>query len=500
MKKIIISGVLLLAAAAMADIRALTPVPQNADPKSWWMQRFRQKQAERAAFATNGAPKVVFIGDSITHFWETNGKSVWGRYFAGSTFKAYNLGYSADRTEHVLWRLDNGELDGYETKAVVLMIGTNNSGHFPLAKETPADTVAGIRAILDKIREKQPKAKILLCAIFPRGRDERDGYRVRNEAVNRVISGFCDGRTIVWCDFTRRMLRADGVLPIGFMPDCLHPGAAGYEVWANAIMPPLKEMLRGDYVITGVLPEVLPETYFAAEGPLTTVGQYKYTPYSSSRGTWWWTKRNASRRELISKSDGKFDLVLMGDSIMHFWEDKPANSAAWAALTNQVSTLNCGYAGDHVENLIWRCENGELDGYTAKTVVLMIGTNNNSADRSRPADVAAGVKRAIAVIRQKQPQARIVLHPIFPRGFGPAAYKPGQDRHTAADKRNKETNKLLEKLADGKDVIWLDFNAKLVDPATGWTTKAIMGDGIHPSDAGYRIWMEALQPYIAGKK
>ncbi len=496
MKKIIGLIMVFTAGLAMAEIRALTPAGRNADANGWWARRFEEKRQERLGFATNGAPKVVFIGDSITHYWETSGKTIWNRYFAGSTFKAYNLGYSADRTENVLWRIDNGELDGYKAKAVVLMIGTNNSGHFPLAKETPADTAAGILAILRKIREKQPGARILLCAIFPRGRDAGDECRVRNEAVNRVISGFCDGRTIVWCDFTRRMLRADGVLPVGLMPDRLHPNAAGYEIWAQAIMPPLKEVMRGDYVVTGVLPEVLPDDYFAENGPLTTVGQYKYTPYSSSRGAWWWTVRNASRRDLIAKSGGKFDLVLMGDSIMHFWEGKPANAETWAELTNKVSTLNCGYGGDCVENLIWRCENGELDGYTAKTVVLMIGTNNNTADRSRPADVAAGVKRAIAVIRAKQPQAKIVLHPIFPRGFGPGAYKAGQDRHTAADGRNKATNELLKMLADGEKVVWVDFNAKLVDGATGWTTKALMPDGIHPSNAGYRIWMEALAPYL----
>ena len=77
MKSMVMMGVALVAALALADIRAVTPVPQNTDPNGWWMKRFQEKRAQREAMLTNGAPKVVFIGDSITHFWETNGKAQW---------------------------------------------------------------------------------------------------------------------------------------------------------------------------------------------------------------------------------------------------------------------------------------------------------------------------------------------------------------------------------------------------------------------------------------
>ena len=158
MKKLVLMLVLAVAAVAGADIRAVTPVPQNADTNSWWMKRHAQKLERVKA----GGSRVVFIGDSITHFWEGNGRAQWEKYFAGAPYHALNLGYSADRTEHVLWRLDHGELDGYEAKAVVLMIGTNNTGHWPFEKEPPADTIIGVRAVLDKIRAKQPGAKIVL--------------------------------------------------------------------------------------------------------------------------------------------------------------------------------------------------------------------------------------------------------------------------------------------------------------------------------------------------
>ena len=129
-----------------AEIRALDPRPQSTDPDHWWCKRFKEK----SGLVKAGGSQVGFIGDSITHGWESRGGGEWYKYFKGAPFKALNLGYSADRTEHVLWRIENGELDGYEAKAVVLMIGTNNTGHFPESEEPPADTILGIREIVRK--------------------------------------------------------------------------------------------------------------------------------------------------------------------------------------------------------------------------------------------------------------------------------------------------------------------------------------------------------------
>ncbi|MBR4614093.1 MAG: acetylglucosamine-6-sulfatase, partial [Kiritimatiellae bacterium] len=162
------------------SLRALIPaVPDASWTTNWWMGRHEAKMKEVRA---GGAP-IVFLGDSITHFWESNGRAVWDRYFATGRYRALNLGFSGDRTEHVLWRIAHGELDGYNAKAIVLMLGTNNSGHFPIEKETPEDTIVGMKAVLMAIRDKQPQAKIILCAIFPRGRDANDACRRRNAAV-----------------------------------------------------------------------------------------------------------------------------------------------------------------------------------------------------------------------------------------------------------------------------------------------------------------------------
>lgn len=207
-------------------------------------------------------------------------------------------------------------------------------------------------------------------------------------------------------------------------------------------------------------------------------------------GAHWWANRFLSRHMEIEKFRGKsVDVVLFGDSIMHFWEWK--HPASWKKFTANRTALNLGYGGDRTQHLFWRIDHGEMDGYEAKCVVLMIGTNNNSAKDTKPENVAAAIEKLVAKIREKQPKAKIVLHPIFPRGNSAKSV-----RHADARARNDKTNVLLKQFAekDGK-IIWIDFNDKLVD-STGWVPKSIMPDEIHPSAAGYDIWMDALATVI----
>ncbi|MCQ2392695.1 MAG: GDSL-type esterase/lipase family protein [Kiritimatiellae bacterium] len=207
-------------------------------------------------------------------------------------------------------------------------------------------------------------------------------------------------------------------------------------------------------------------------------------------GDYWWANRFLSRHQLIESYKGKtVDLVMLGDSIMHFWEWHHPKS--WAKLAQGRSVLNLGYGGDRTETVIWRILHGELDGYTAKTIVLMIGTNNNSSSTTDPANVAKGVEKIVSLIRERQPQAKIVLHPIFPRGASAKS-----QRHVAAKARNDKTNALLKAFAekDGK-IVWIDFNAKMVGP-NGWVPHSIMADEIHPTDAGYELWLNALKDVL----
>ena len=482
---------LLLAVAALfaagtvfGAIRAVTPAAWNGDPNCWQQKR----HAEKMAAVKGGGAKVVFIGDSITHYWETKGKEQAKKYFSEGDMKMLNLGTSADRTEHVLWRLDNGELDGYEAKCVLLMIGTNNSGHFKnFSDEPPADTILGISEILKRIRAKQPKAVVVLTAIFPRGAGEADPYRLRNDAVNAQIRKFCDGKKVFWCDFTDRFLDKDGDVK-WVMPDRLHPEAQGYEIWYEEVKPYI------DYALSdGKLPcpknryskakthfEKVNENAPAPVVPATRIAGAK----PSKRGDWW-LNRLRQKRDQIAASNGEIDLVFFGDSITHNWE---RSGKGWLAkLSETYSILDIGYGGDRTQHLVWRGENGELDGYKAKCVMLMIGTNN----RDPVEDIAKGVRRVLDVIARKQPQAKTLLLPIFVRGDGP---------NNARRIANEQVNAIIKGYADGDKVIWCDFNAKFLDEKGD--TKWIMPDRLHPGDAGYKIWTESVLPHfkkICGK-
>ena len=201
-------------------------VPANRNPEAWWKQRHQQKKP----LAKKGGHELVFIGDSITQGWEGHGKLTWDKYYGSR--KALNLGYSGDRTEHVLWRLMNGELENVDPKLFVLMIGTNNTGQ---RQDPPEETAAGIQLILELLRDRKPDAKILLLSVFPRAEKPDAKPRLINNAINERIKTFADGDKIHWLDLSDTFLADDGSLPKEVMPDFLHPQAAGYEIWAKAM-------------------------------------------------------------------------------------------------------------------------------------------------------------------------------------------------------------------------------------------------------------------------
>lgn len=205
----------------------------------WWLPRHEEKLAEaRKLVAAGQAPEVVFIGDSITQGWEKEGREVWQSHYAG--YHALNLGFGGDRTENVLWRLQHGELDGLAPKVAVLMIGTNNTGH---RAEDPKTTAAGIKHLVDEIRQRLPAARVLLLAVFPRGEKPDDPLRGINERVNRIIAGQADGRSVYFLNINAALTDPDGTLSKDVMPDLLHPNARGYAIWQREMAPLLQELL-----------------------------------------------------------------------------------------------------------------------------------------------------------------------------------------------------------------------------------------------------------------
>jgi lysophospholipase L1-like esterase len=206
---------------------------------AWWRPRHEQKLEEkRQLLAAGTPPEIVLIGDSITQGWEKEGREVWQHHFA--PLHGLALGFGGDRTENVLWRLQQGEIDGLAPKAVVLMIGTNNTGH---RAENPETTAAGIKRLLDEIRQRLPKAQVLLLAIFPRGEKPDDVLRGINRRVNQIIEAYADGRQVHFLDIGAALLQPDGTLSKDVMPDLLHPNERGYEIWQRAMAPTLQKLM-----------------------------------------------------------------------------------------------------------------------------------------------------------------------------------------------------------------------------------------------------------------
>jgi beta-glucosidase len=220
--------------------QSVTPVPQvDTWTQYWWPQRHEAKLEEiRRLKAAGTPPELVFIGDSITNGWETAGKPVWEANFA--KYHALNLGYGGDYTENVLWRLEHGELDGFNAKVVTLMIGTNNTGN---RQEDPATTAAGIRRVIDEIQQRQPQATVLLLAIFPRDKWPNANSRQINEAINQIIASYADGKRVFFQNINNSLMNPDDTLSESIFPDMLHPNEAGYTRWAKAITPTLERLM-----------------------------------------------------------------------------------------------------------------------------------------------------------------------------------------------------------------------------------------------------------------
>ncbi|WP_339721371.1 GDSL-type esterase/lipase family protein [uncultured Paraglaciecola sp.] len=197
--------------------------------EDWWQQRHQQKLAEIQG--RKDPIELLFLGDSITHEWEVEGEQFWQQHFAPRN--AFNLGFAGDRTEHLLWRIQNGELEQLLPQWMVLLIGTNNAGH---RLDPPEDIAIGVQAILEELQHRLPTSKVLLMAIFPRSRNTNKPMRQRIVATNTLIKEFADGKQVHWLDINNQFLTQDGVLLESVMPDLLHINAAQYEKWAQAVL------------------------------------------------------------------------------------------------------------------------------------------------------------------------------------------------------------------------------------------------------------------------
>lgn len=206
-----------------------------------WYDRHEEKCRAAAAHRYD----VVFIGDSITHFFEwepveNRGKEIWKKEIL--PFNALNLGFGWDRTQNVLWRLENGEFAGQTPKLVVLLIGTNNLSQTPNARaNTPAEIVAGVAAICDRIQQRSPRTTVLILGVLPRDLPGSP-FRLAIAEINRLLPALADGtKRRLYADIGAPFLRPDGTIPVELMNDLTHPTTAGYRIYADGVLPYLRQ-------------------------------------------------------------------------------------------------------------------------------------------------------------------------------------------------------------------------------------------------------------------
>ena len=234
------SGTALAGDDKPATTQATQPANRGSIPAEKDRNRHDGFMTRKERLIKAGGTQLVFIGDSITDGWRRDPqRETFDDYFG--QYRPYNIGISGDETQHVLWRLQHGELDGVSPKVAVIMIGTNNIGNNN--KMSAEETADGIVSVVKATQEKVPGIKILLLGVFPRANKADDPFRVQIKEINQIIAKLDDGgKRVKFLDIAEKFLDADGTLPRTIMPDYLHPNTKGYEIWAEAIKPAVDQL------------------------------------------------------------------------------------------------------------------------------------------------------------------------------------------------------------------------------------------------------------------
>lgn len=225
----------------LKDLRTCVPCPKIEQDCYEWYDRHELKLLQVKADKYD----VVFIGDSITHFWHlepgshSNGEDVWQEFYGHR--KVLNLGYGFDRPQNVLWRLEHGELEGQQPKLFVVNIGTNCysiTGNY--SGDTSEVAAEGVKAVVNKLLEMCPDAKVILMAILPRGfKRDFDNMQRKIDELNAILEVFAKSNPRIIFRNLREKFRDDNdeIRSELFVDRCCHPNSSGYRIWAEAIEP-----------------------------------------------------------------------------------------------------------------------------------------------------------------------------------------------------------------------------------------------------------------------
>jgi lysophospholipase L1-like esterase len=444
------------------------------------------RHAEKLALVAKKKFDLILIGNSITHnFEKPEYQPVWNQFFASRN--ALNLGTSGYRTENIIWNIQNGELEGQSPKVVILEIGTNNvdEKNYP-TRHTAGQLAGGIETIVKLLREKLPDTKIIILRCFPGcyGGPNPTSHRAILERASDIVSRLADGKHIFYCDINHVFLNLDGSLNHDMLGDWLHPTPAGAKAWAQAMEPLLSELM-GDKSL---------DTEISSNTAIVPVPKLENDSYD------WWSRHS----EILRIKDSiNPEIVLIGNSITHFWggepklkyaDGKPRNPngpKTWDSLFSNYRVLNLGFGWDRTQNVLWRLDHGELDGLHPRTVIINIGTNNTSetsnARKNTAKEIVDGISAICMRVRSKVPDARIILMAIFPREQNPT------------DPRRiliKEINEQLVTFANDHKITFVDIGPGMLD-ADGHFLPGMTFDFCHPTEKGYQIWANGIRSLIS---
>jgi lysophospholipase L1-like esterase len=415
---------------------------------------------------------MVLDGDSITDYWQSTGRPVFDKYFAPR--HAIDFGMSGNHTESVLWRVDHGQLDTLHPKLAMILIGVNNSG------SPVEETAAGIIKVVEAYRAKCPDTHILLLAIFPHGRLPSDPMREITRRTNALVAKLDDGTHVTFLDIGDKFLQPDGTIAPEVMPDALHPGLKGYQIWADAVEPVVEKYCPMPTANAPAPTIVAPSAAEVAASVPPQRWPFSMTPppgtFSTVFPTYPFGWFGQFQQDLDRLKQGPYDLVFDGDTYMGNWNVGP--------LTQQprfagIKPLNLAMYADRVQNVLWRVQHGSLDGQDPKIIVLQIGASNFNEDVK---EVVGGTKLLLDEYKKRCPSAHILLFGLFPR----------RDPNTKA--WNDQLNASYVTLADDR-VTYLDIGPKLLQP-DGTLSPDLVRNDEALTDKGYALWTDAIQPAI----
>ncbi|MDO5309446.1 MAG: GDSL-type esterase/lipase family protein [Planctomycetia bacterium] len=443
--------VLIFIGVSTASAQNLAVTLENRDLPRYHQQYERMEQ---------GDVDVLWVGDSIIHGWEGAGKEVWDEFYKDR--HAMNFAIGGDRTGHVLWRIANSPMDKISPKLAIVMIGTNNIGHTkPNSQEmhsTPEETVQGIQLIVDQLKSLYPTTKILLLSVFPRGNQPTDRLRLAVNEINQgldAIYGDNKVENVQLYDIGELFLTPDGVLSPEIMPDYLHPNAKGYKIWAQAVEPMIADAL-GDSPV-----DCQPE-------PVDV--------------DWWKERFEEKNKEL---QQGNVDLLMIGDSITHFWDVTPywENNGfdVWQKYFAPYNPVNLGHGGDQTQHVLWRLDNYDFSKINPRAAVLLIGVNNTVNRDREPKDIALGQRRIVQKLCKLFPDMHVIVLKIFP-------CNSREDQQQVNDSINELTDYYMRDLPNVEVV---DLKQVFLNK-DGELTQDVMPDLLHPSQFGYELWGAAL--------